>query len=252
MRHLSHRAALLAVALGAGCAGGPTPKQRESAEIHTNLGLDALRSGRTQEALSEFDGAIQSDPALAEAHLGRGLVLDFTPGRQAEAEAAYRQAIALKPTLSEAHNNLGQLLARQGRLELAVQQFDAALENMYYREPYVARCNKGQALYRLGRKEEGRAELRTCLSTNPRYCSGHRELGRILLEEGKAKEALVSLQRYAQACEKEPDAWYQVGLAQLKLGEAEGAKEAFRRCQELGGEGDLGAECRRSRELLQQ
>jgi len=249
MRHL-HLATALLAALALACASGPTPKQRESAEIHTNLGLEALRAGRSQDALGEFDGALQSDPGLAEAHLGRGLVLDFTPGRQAEAEAAYRRAIELKPSLSEAHNNLGQLLARQGKLEAAVLQFDAALENMYYREPYVARCNKGQALYRLGRKEEGRAELRTCLSTSPRYCAGHRELGRILLEEGRTREALTSLQRYAQACEKEPDAWYQVGLAQLKLGEADGARQAFGRCLELAGDGELAAECRRSRELL--
>ena len=37
------------VALAAACAHGPSAKERESAEIHYNLGTDALRNGRVQE-----------------------------------------------------------------------------------------------------------------------------------------------------------------------------------------------------------
>lgn len=245
------RSMALAVLAGAlACSGAPTAKQKESAEIHTNLGVEALRAGRTQEALREFEDALKSDDGLAEAHLGRGLVMEFGYTRPDEAEREYRAAIERKPNLSEAHNNLGQLLARQGKLQAAVAEFEVALENMYYREPYVARCNKGQALYRLGRKEEGLADLQTCLAQNPRFCVGHREMGRIFLEEGKAKEARAALQKYTQFCDKEPDAWYQLGLAQLKLGEAEGAREAFGRCQELAGSSDLAAECRRNLQLL--
>jgi type IV pilus assembly protein PilF len=244
---------LLAPALAAaallGCASGPSPKQRERAEIHTNLGTEALRAHRVEEALREFDEALQSDDGLAEAHLGRGLALRGY-GKNGEAERAYRRAIALKPDYSEAHNNLGELLAEQGKLPAAVEEFDAALANMYYQESYSARCNKGEALYRLGRKEEGRSELRTCLSHNPRFCMGHRMLGRVLLEDGRAKEALAAFERYALACDKMPDAWYQVGLAQLKAGNADGAREAFGKCQELAGASDLGAECRRSAQLL--
>jgi type IV pilus assembly protein PilF len=240
---------LLAASLLA-CAGSPSPKQREAAEIHTNLGLENLRNGRPQDALKEFDEALSNDEGLAEPHLGRGLVLELAFGRLDEAEKEYRRAIALRPDLSEAHNDLGQLLARRGRFDQALVSFDTALSNMHYREPWVARCNKGQALYDLGRRDEGLAELRACLTQSPRYCMGHRALGTLLLQSGRGKEALASLQRYTQVCEKEPDAHYQLGLAHLKLGNAEGAREAFARCEELAGPSDIGTECRRSRDLL--
>jgi type IV pilus biogenesis/stability protein PilW len=248
MRRVAALPAALAFALS--CAGSPSPKQREAAEIHTNLGLENLRNGRPQDALREFEEALGNDEDLAEAHLGRGLVLEFTFGRHEEAEKEYRRAIALKPSLSEAHNNLGQRLARRGRLQEALDEFDTALSNMYYREPYSARFNKGKVLGQLGRREEALAELRTCLSLNPRYCPCHAELGRIQLEAARVPEALTALRRYAQLCEKEPDAFYQLGQAQLRAGSADGARDAFQQCEQLAGASDLGAECRRRRELL--
>jgi type IV pilus assembly protein PilF len=239
---------LLAVA-ALGCAHRPSGKQRRTAEIHHDLAVEALRAGRAPDALREFDAALAIHDQFAEAHRGRGLVLDFGFGRPDEAERAYRRAIELRPEYPEARNDLGQLLARTGRHEEALREFDAALGDMTYREPYVARCNKGQALWRMGRRDEGHAELRACLALSPSFCKGRRELGRILLEEGKMAEALTELASYARSCEKVPDAHLQLGLARMRAGDVPGARAAFERCAELAPGGD-GEECRRSLTLL--
>ena len=246
-----YRTLALAIALLAGCAGAPSAKEKERAEIHYNLGTEALRQGRVQDALKEFDQALLADPDFSAAHLGRGLVMEYGYGKLDEAERHYRRALVLRPSFPEAHNNLGQLLARTNRLEEAVKEFDAALGNMLYKEPFIARCNKGEALYRLGRREEGTAEIATCLKLNPRYCLGHRSMGKMQLEGGRTRLAIDAFEKYAQHCPQAPDAWYQVGVAQLKAGEATKASEAFEKCEQLAGEGELGGECRRSREMLQ-
>jgi len=243
-------AAALVLGLAAACAHSPSAKDRETAVIHHDLGAEALANGRTQEALREYDEAIKLDDGLAEAHLGRGFVLEFGFGRLDEAEVEYRRAVELKPGLAEAHNDLGQLLARTGRLDQALAEFDAAVAIMQYREPWVARCNKGQVLWRMGRKAEGLAELRSCLNFQPRYCQGWRELGRLQLADGEAKEAVASQEAYVRACEKAPDAHYQLALALLKAGDAERARQSFARCAELGASTTLGDECRRSGEQL--
>jgi type IV pilus assembly protein PilF len=239
--------AVLAVLVAAqACAHGPSAKERRAADIHHDLGLEALRAGRSQEALQEFDLALAADDRLPEAHLGRGVTLEYGFGRLDEAEKAYRRAIALRPGYSEARNDLGQLLARTGRYEPAIAEFDAALGDMMYREPYVARCNKGQALWHMGRKDEGQRELRACLAAAPRYCDGRRELGRLLLDDGRVKEALEELSSYARVCERRADAHLQLGLARMRAGDAAGAREAFARCGELGEGTDEGEACRRS------
>jgi type IV pilus biogenesis/stability protein PilW len=246
------RALLLSLAaFAAACSSSPSRKELERAEIHYNLGLEALRNGKLQDALKEFDISLEADPNFADAHLGRGLVMDQGFGKLDEAERHYRRAIELRPAFPEAHNNLGQLLAKTGRLDEAVREFDVALDNMLYKEPFVARCNRGEALYRLGRQDEGVAELQTCLKLNPRYCLGHRMLGMLHLDAGRSKLALESFDRYAQHCPQAADAWYQVGLAQLKSGDAAKAGAAFEKCEGLAGASSLAVECRRTREMLQ-
>ncbi len=121
------------------CAHAST-KDHRSAEIHHDLGVEALRAGRFPDALRELDAALALDDAFAEAHRARALVLDLAFARLEEAEREYRRAVALRPSFSEAHSDLGQLLARTGRYDEAISHFDAALENMLYKEPYVARA----------------------------------------------------------------------------------------------------------------
>lgn len=240
---------LLATALG--CAHAATGKARRSAEIHHDLGVEALRAGRVQDAHKEFEAALAIDDTFAEAHRGLGLVLDHGYGRTAEAERAYRRALALQPDYPEAHNDLGQLLARGGRLDEAIAQFDAALDSMSYREPWVARANKGQALYRAGRHAEGMAEMKAAVAANPRFCAGYREIGRIHLDEGRVKDALEAFNAYARHCDSAADAHWLLGLARMKAGDAAQATAEFERCEKLGDGTALGEECRRSRELLQ-
>ncbi len=241
--------ALAAAAAALACAH--VTGDRRTAEIHHDLGAEALRSGRYPDALREFDAALALDDGFAEAWRGRGLVLDLGFGRVDEAEKDYRRAVELRPAFSEAHNDLGQLLARTGRYPEAIAQFDAALENMLYKEPYLARCNKALVLYRMGRKDEGIAELRSTVKVAPTFCKGRRELGRILLDEGRPKEAVEELSAYARWCERVPDAHLQLGLARMRAGDVSGAKESFERCRDLGAGTPDGEECRRSLALLE-
>lgn len=250
-RILGARLTLLALAAVAiACAGPNAQKRRRGAEIHHDLAVAALRGGRAQEAKREYDEALALDGSFPEAHLGRGIVYEYGFGMLVEAEKDYRRAIALKSDYPEAHNNLGQLLAKTGRLEEAIREFDVALGDIMYREPFVARCNKGLALVRVGKKDEGRAELRSCVSLAPRYCNGRRELGNLYLADGHAKDALDQFTAYADVC-KVPDAYLRLAQTKMKLGDVAGARAAFTECGKVGAGTAEADECVRSLNLLQ-
>jgi Tfp pilus assembly protein PilF len=245
------RALLVPLAAAALFACGPTAKDIRGAEIHHDLAVEDLRANRPIDALKEYDEALKRNEAFPEAHLGRGIVLEFGFGRLEDAEKEYRRALALRPDYPEAHNNLGQLLAKTGRTSEALGQFDAALADLDYREPYVARMNRGVTLWRMGRKEEGLADLRSCVNAAPAYCPGHRELGRTLLQENRLKEAVDAFTAYARACDRLADAHLQLGLARMRVGDVAGARASFLRCSELGAEAAEGTECRKSLNLLE-
>jgi type IV pilus biogenesis/stability protein PilW len=248
---MSIRAAAAAAALLAACASTPSAKDRKTAEIHHDLGLEALNGGRMQDALKEFDEALKHDENFADAHLGRGVVLEHGFSRLDDAEKAYRRALELRPSFSEAHNNLGQVLMKRGDLAAAVAEFDRALENMLYKTPYFARYNKASALERLGRREAAVGELKACLDANPRFCACHRMLGVIRLEEGNGPAAVESFDRYAEHCPQFADAWLQLGLAHLRSGNEKKAVEAFDKCETTAKQGEVADDCRRRRAVLQ-
>lgn len=243
-------AAPLLLLLAGGCAHGPSPKEQKAAEIHNDLAVEALRGGRPQEALKEYDIALEADPDMPEALLGRGLVYEYGFGKVTEAEADYRHALQVRPAYPEAHNNLGQLLAKSGRTTEALAEFDKALDISLYMEPWVARCNKGQTLYQLGRREEGLTELRIAVRIAPKYCQGRRELGRVLVAEGKTAEGLTELEAYARNCPAAADAQLQLGLARLKAGDAAGARSALEQCVSMAGESPEADTCRTTLQLL--
>lgn len=243
--------AALVLLLLAACAGSTSSRDRQSAEIHHAMGMEALRAGRAPDALREFDQALEIDGRFPDAWLGKALVLERAFNKDADAEKAYLRAIELNPNFPEAFNNLGQLLARLGRTDEALKAFDAAMAEMSYREPWVARINKGLTLYRSGRREEGLAEMRACLRSQPAYCGGHRLLGGIFMEEGKIPEAIEQFSAYARFCDKTADAHSVLGQAHMKAGDAEAARADFERCAKLGHGTMVGEECLRSLELLQ-
>lgn len=86
------------------------------------------RAGRTEEAEQVYTeaeaGGLEDAPAL----YNHALILERLNRPAAEAEAMYRRAVAADPSFADAWNNLGVLLARQGRLEEAVEVWGRALE----------------------------------------------------------------------------------------------------------------------------
>ena len=101
----------------------------------------------------------------AEAHNNLGNLL-AQQGKVAAAIASYRTAISLKPDLALAHNNLGNLLAQQGEMEAAI------------------------------------ASYRTAISLKPDLALAHNNLGNALVKQGQIEAAIVC---YEKALNLRPD-----------------------------------------------
>lgn len=94
-------------------------------EAHHRLGVIAAANGDFEKAKSHFRAAQRSSEPSAELLSDIGYTV-FLMDDLAGAEQLLRQAISLSPQSKVAHNNLGRVLAAQGRYDEAMRHFVAA------------------------------------------------------------------------------------------------------------------------------
>jgi predicted membrane-bound spermidine synthase len=106
----------------------------DTAEVHNLLGLAHMRSGRLDDAISEFQTALAKDPSSANARANLGQIR-YEQGaalmesrRFTDAAPLLRLAVDLLPDSAEAQNDLGVTLASMGRVGDALPHFERAVQ----------------------------------------------------------------------------------------------------------------------------
>jgi type IV pilus assembly protein PilF len=218
-----------ALVLAVGCAHVPTEKERDAAGLHYDMGVEAqLKDPPT--AMNQFQMAIELDPELAEAWHAKGVLEHMVFGKLDEARASYAQALKINPRFSAALTNLGNVYLEQKRYDDAIKSYEAALNDMTYREPWIAQANLGWARYKLGDTRTAIENLKSSVTTNPKFCFGFLKLGNIYEEQGNLPEACRNYGKYRESCPDLGDAHLREGVCLSKMGQLGPAKKAFEAC----------------------
>lgn len=232
------------------CRHLPTEKERQGAEIHYDLGVNAQQAGDLHGALTEFQAALDLDPGFAEAHNALGVLLHNGFKRQDEAISHYKKALEIRPGFSQAKTNLANVYLDQGRYDEAIKLYEEALNDMLYREPHIAQGNLGWALYKKGDTRAALDHIRTAVTIEPKFCLGYEWLGIIETEQRDLSSACRDFGKFREACPDVADAYYREGSCLVKLGRRDAAKQSFATCQAKAPNEALKGECRRLAEQL--
>jgi len=145
-------------------------------QAHFNLGVTLARLGRLDEAIGQYEQALRTEPNLAEAHNNLGTALRQV-GRLDEAIEHYEQAIRIQPAFAEAHFNLGNALAQSGKLDEAIEQYEQAVQI----RPDVAltHFNLGNTLWRVGRVKQAAAQYEETLRLDPSFTQAKTNLAQL-------------------------------------------------------------------------
>jgi tetratricopeptide (TPR) repeat protein len=213
------------------------PRHAETPEAHNVLGLVLGRKGaRGEEVAAAFRAAIRIRPDYAEAHNNLGLVL-IQSGNDEEGIAALREAVRLAPAYAEARTNLGAALtptdaeAAVKELEEAVRLAPASVKALFnLAVAYGASPSHGP------RKEI--EHLEKVIEMAPDFPRAHLALGKALLQDGKATEAVAALQKAVQLDAEGGEANYQLGLALVRAGRKEEGAAQLKKGRDLVAAGD--------------
>ena len=117
------------------------------------------------------------DPALAEAHVSRGLAISLSK-RYDEAEIEFKTAIQMDPRLFEAYYFYGRACIQEGKVETAARLFESAL--LVKPDDYQAPAFIGMAYSGLGRKDEAMEAYRRCWQLAEKHLELHPDDARAL------------------------------------------------------------------------
>jgi tetratricopeptide (TPR) repeat protein len=193
-------------------------------QAHNNLGNRLAQSGRIQEAIAHYEQALRIKPDYVEAHNNLGVVLNGQ-GKVPQAIAHYEQALRIEPDSAEVHNNLGVALSHVGRVQDAIAHFEQALRC----KPDSAEAFNilGNALLRTGKTKEAITHFEQALRIKPTYAEAHNDLGNALLRSGRIQDAI---NEYGQAVRLKPgfaEGHYNLANALIQTGQIQGAIEHY-------------------------
>ena len=242
----------------------PSRQQRTSAGAHITLGRALRQKGYFQEALREYEKAIESGEANAEVLMamlelyllqrdtgaaiatadrfarefsptaktwnGRGVALQLE-GRHAEAEQSYTRALEIDSSYPFAHNNLGVLLWHKNDTKGAINSFRRAL--VAPTPPVEARLNLALGLFRRKHTELALEAYRQVLSSAPEHPVAWNGIGLILVELEKYSDARNAFARAIQANPDFAEAHYNMSFTLSNLGDFASALRETKRALAL-------------------
>ena len=202
----------------------------DSSLAHNNLGNFFLQNGRGDEAVEQFQKALEIEPRYALAHNNLGAAF-YQLGQVDEAVTHYQKALEIEPRYAQAHNNLGIVLFQKGRVDEAIAHFQKALAI----QPNNAEIynNFGNALREKGEVDEALNCFQKAVAIAPDFAGAQENLGMILFQKGQLDEAIVHYQKAVAVQPVNAEFQYNLGYALFLKGEARGAVAHYQKSLEL-------------------
>ena len=188
------------------------------AYINVKLGIEYMRQGELNIALSKLKKALYQSPQLAIAH-NTIAILYARIGEIELAEDHFERSISLDSTDSRLRNNYGRFLCRHRSSELAIAQFDIAAGNPLYPTPYLPLVNAGICSLNDNKLVQADTYLRRALTLQPKLALALANMMKLSVLENKHLQGRAYLQRYLEVGKHTADTlWYGYQI-EKKLGD---------------------------------
>lgn len=183
------------------------------------------KPGNPDLAISVLNSAIEKDPrfALGYATLGEAyrlkFLMDHHPAWVEQAFANCQRALQIDERLPAVHVTLGQLQAALGKNDLALQEFQKALDIT----PRDAGALIGQAgVYeQMGRISDAEANLRRAIALRPDYWEGYSALGAFYDRQKRLQDSLAQYRRVIELTPDSPEGYSDLGIEYMEINDSQ-------------------------------
>ncbi len=212
---------VLLVLLALPLMGAERGTRKERSLARGELGRAYLAEGSVESAIGALNEAVELDRNNWMAWTFLGLAL-AEKGKAEDAEKAFKKAIRIEDERAEPHFNYGLFLFSQSRTDEAIEQYEAALEDLTYRKPAFILNNMGFALMSKGEHERAVTVLSEAVRRAPSLCPAGFNLGLALQQAGRTDDAVDAFEDVITTCGDEaPGAYLQAARLEIELGRPE-------------------------------
>jgi type IV pilus assembly protein PilF len=195
-----------------------SPQRARRSATRTVLGTAYLTEGNPEDAILTLQEATSLDRKNAEAWEKLGLAY-AAKGAIELAEKAFLRSLRLEER-AEARNNYGLMLTGLGRYDEAIEEYQAAVDNISYRNTALALNNMGHAFYMKGDYLAAASRYEDAIRRAPNLCIARFNLGLVRNSTGEDDLALESFRQVIELCGSTAmGAYYQASLILLDGGD---------------------------------
>jgi len=197
------------------------------------LGHVDNETGKYEQAVSEFQRALQVDPTSDDAYRGLAFAYEHL-GKTAEAEQTYRRAIAVRPQYWAGYNWLGKFFFHEGRLQEAATMFQQVTE--LAPDSFRGYQNLGGAYTALGRFDQAVPALERSVDLRP-SAAAYSNLGTVYFYLRRFADAARKYEHAVKLDARDYVLWGNLAEAYYwSPGEREKSADAYRRALTLAEE----------------
>ena len=208
----------------AACYKKAIAKNGKDLEARNGLAAVLAQQGQFTQALAQFDAALKVKPEDGVALNGRAMML-LALKRVDEAFSTLERALALDPKNIQALSNLALINRQTGRPDLSVELWKRVLEI----DPTHEEAHLGIGEIRMAKGDLDGAvkeHFNKVIEKNPNSARGQWLLGKALSQHRPA-DAIPYLEAASRLAPKEPEIWYDLGLARMAISEVRLAGQAL-------------------------
>lgn len=198
-------AAILCVALVAGCTNPQVEQRQQQAAIYnTELGIAYLQRGDLAVAKKKLDLALSENPDDPNVRSARALLFDRL-GEGAQADREFRAALRLAPQNPDYQNNYAVYLCSNGRQTEGVKYFLQAARNPLYLTPAAAYTNAGVCLRSAHHDQEAAQMFHDALAVRANFAQAAWQLADMEFRSGHVRQARSEITGYLASYPETPE-----------------------------------------------
>ncbi len=172
---------------------GDTVKKSPDSDLpHFNFGVKLREKGKIDEAIEQYQIALEMNPNYLDAHVNLGNIFLDDKGWTDKAIEQYQIAVKLNPNDVDTQNNLGNAFLDKGWTDKAIERYYIALK--LNPDKAEARYNLGNALLNKGWIDKAIEQYQIAIKLNPNYADAHINLGNAFLNKGLIDKAIEEYQ----------------------------------------------------------